>query len=346
MFRLENIIRKNILDLVPYSSARDEYSSGDALYYDANENPYNRPYNRYPDPHQVVLRKKISEIKRIPAEHLFLGNGSDEAIDLLIRAFCEPGLNEILIPAPTYGMYQVCARINDVKVEQVLLKEDFSLDAKRMLDAVNRNTRIIFLCSPNNPTGNSFEENQVLNLLKEFEGLVVIDEAYIDFSPEDGFVKHLNEFQNLVVLQTLSKAWGLAGIRLGMAIASREIIQILDKIKYPYNVNQLTMDKALESLNRESEMKSWVKRILSQKERLAQNLNSFSFVQFVYPSDANFLLVKVDDPVGLYNHLEQNKFIVRNRSDLPLCDGCLRITTGTEIENGKLITRLQAFQKK
>jgi histidinol-phosphate aminotransferase len=344
-FRLEDIVRPNIADLVPYSSARNEYSGQDAIFFDANENPFNRPYNRYPDPLHTELRKKVSVLKGVEANRIFVGNGSDEAIDLLIRAFCIPGNDHIVVPEPSYGMYEVCASINDVKVYKVLLNNDFSLDQEKILQAAQKNTKLIFICSPNNPTGNSFDNKDVLYLLEKFKGIVVIDEAYIDFAPHGGFIKYLAEYPNLVILQTFSKAWGMAGIRLGFAFAERSVINILNKIKYPYNVNRLTQNTALDMLEKKVKKEMWVRSILNQKKFLQKSLGQLRFIRKIYPSDANFFLVKVDDPVAVYNFLESEKLIVRNRSKMPLCEGCLRITVGTEIENKLLIHRLREYQE-
>lgn len=344
MFDINSIIRKNIRELVPYSSARSEFSGSGAVLLDANENPFNRPYNRYPDPLQLELKKLISELKGPGTDNIFAGNGSDEAIDLLFRAFCEPVRDNVVIPDPTYGMYKVCARINDVQVKSVLLNEDFSLDAKGIIDAVDPHTKLIFLCSPNNPTANSFAESDITEILKYFNGLVVLDEAYIDFAPHDGLLKKLEDYPNLVILQTLSKAWGLAGIRLGLAFADEAIIHVMNQIKYPYNVNSLTLSKAVQALESPAEHKMWINSILSRKNVLSDNLSGFFFVKEIYPSDANFLLVRVDDADQIYDFLLQDNLIVRNRSKLPLCDNCIRISVGTEIENNMLIDRLNQYK--
>ena len=343
-FRLEDIVRPNIADLVPYSSARNEYSGKDAIFFDANENPFNRPYNRYPDPQHTALKKSVCSLKGVDTNRIFVGNGSDEAIDLLIRAFCVPGNDHIIVPEPSYGMYEVCASINDIKVYKVLLNNDFSLNPKKIIQAARENSKLIFICSPNNPTGNSFSEHDILYLLEKFRGLVVIDEAYIDFASHNGLIKYLPAYPNLVILQTLSKAWGLAGIRLGFAFAERSVINILNKIKFPYNVSRLTQNTALDRLERKVEQEMWVRSILYQKKFLQKSLSQFKFVRKIYPSDANFFLVKVDDPVTVYDFLESEKLIVRNRSEMPLCEGCLRITVGTEMENKMLINRLNEYQ--
>jgi histidinol-phosphate aminotransferase len=344
MNQFEKLLRENILNLVPYSSARTEYSRWDARYFDANENPYNRPYNRYPDPLQVKLKEKLSAIKGVKPEQIFTGNGSDEVIDLLIRAFCVPGKDNIIMPEPSYGMYEVCARVNDINIKKALLKSDFNLDTQVILDLVNEKTKLIFICSPNNPTGNSYAESDILMIFQNFHGIVILDEAYIDFAPHNGFLKYLQEYPNLVILQTFSKAWGMAGIRLGFAFGDNRLINILNRIKYPYNVSILTQNAALDMLERKNEMEMWIRSIINQRRFLEENLGQFRFVQKVYPSDANFLLMKVDDPVELYNYLESSKLIIRNRSKMPLCNGCLRVTVGSEIENKILIDKMLTYQ--
>jgi histidinol-phosphate aminotransferase len=343
-FDLYKILRPNIASLVPYSSARDEYSGTGAILLDANESPFNEPYNRYPDPLQRQLKEKISGIFKIPAGNIFLGNGSDEAIDLLIRAFCVPGKSEIISIDPSYGMYEVCARINDVRVNKVSLRPDFSLDASAVLDAVTVQSRIVFLCSPNNPSGNLLDPGEMLHIASEFEGLVVADEAYIDFSGSRGVLDRLADFPNLVVLRTFSKAWGLAGIRLGMAFASPEIIRILNKIKYPYNLNRLTQDLALTVIHDEAKKDAWVSEILDQRSLLETELDKLPFMVKRYPSDANFILARFTDPLGLFNYLKEKKLVVRDRSRVTLCTGCLRITVGSPAENRKLIEQLRKFR--
>ena len=344
MIDFEKLLRKNIKELVPYSSARKEYSGPAATYFDANENPYNRPYNRYPDPLQSELREKLSKIKDIKSEQIFTGNGSDEIIDLMIRAFCEPGKDNIIVPEPSYGMYEVCAQINNVGVRKSLLKPDFSLDTSAILSLADETTKLIFLCSPNNPTGNLFACPDIIKILKDFSGIVILDEAYIDFSSNDGFIKYLDDYPNLVILQTFSKAWGMAGIRLGFGYGDAALIDILNRIKYPYNVSLTTQKSALEMIERQSEVEMWIRNILDQRRFLEQNLRLLNFVRKVYPSEANFLLVKVDDPASIYSYLESSKLIIRNRSKMPLCEGCIRITVGTEIENKTLIDRMIMYQ--
>ncbi len=340
-FSIQNITRKNILALHPYSSARDEYTGAASVFLDANENPFNEPYNRYPDPHQVALKNQIGKLKNIPASQIFLGNGSDEPIDLLFRAFCEPGIENVVAIAPTYGMYRVAADTNDIAYREVLLEEDFSLNADKILAAADSKTKLIFLCSPNNPTGNALDDKQMLKIIENFNGLIVLDEAYIDFCPEKTFLATLSKFPNLVILQTLSKAWGLAGIRLGMAFASPEIIAILSKIKYPYNINLLTQRKALEMLQSDSQKEKWVEIILKQRALLLKELSKLSMVTKIYPSDANFILVKTIAAKKIYDALVDRQIIVRDRSKIVLCGEALRISVGTENENNILIEALK-----
>lgn len=343
-FNLDKIVRKNIQELVPYSSARDEYSGDMAVFMDANENPFNHPYNRYPDPHQKKLKKQVSKIFGLPSDNIFLGNGSDEGIDLLFRAFCEPGIDNVIGMDPTYGMYEVCANIQNVSYRKVPLNPDYSLDAEKILKVINRHTRLIFLCSPNNPTSNQLEKKQIMKIIKNFSGLVVLDEAYIDFAPEKGLLDDLVVLPNLVILRTLSKAWGLASIRLGMVFASKDIVEILTKIKYPYNLNKLSQDFALKALTRHQERQKWIEEIMEEREELAEDLMKFSFVRNVFPSDANFLLVKTTQPKKIYTFLADKDIIVRDRSSMPLCEGCLRITVGTKEENKILLRRLSKFK--
>ena len=340
MFDLNTLLRENIRNLKPYSSARDEYTGAEAVFLDANENPFNEPYNRYPDPYQRDVKEKISQLKNVDANQIFLGNGSDEPIDLLIRAFCEPGQDNIVTIDPTYGMYQVAADINNIEVKKVLLNEDFSLNPKAVLEACTEQTKMIFVCSPNNPTGNVLNEEAMIQLANNFKGILVVDEAYIDFAPEKSLLPKLKEFSNVVILQTFSKAWGMAGIRLGMAFASPEIITILSKIKYPYNINILTQEKALELLEREDEKLDWVKTLIAERDKLNDEFKTLPFVTGIYPSDANFLLVKVHDPKGIYDYLVDESVIVRDRSKVALCEGCLRITIGSPEENRALMESL------
>ena len=333
-------MRPNIRAMQPYSSARDEFHGSASVFLDANENPYNAPYNRYPDPMQWTLKARISEIKGVPVASIFLGNGSDEPIDLLLRAFCEPGKEKMLTTDPTYGMYQVAAEVNNVACVKVPLRDDFSLDLPALLARIDDATKLIYLCSPNNPTGNSLGHDAIREVLRRFGGIVVVDEAYIDFSAGPSFLRELGEWPNLVVLQTLSKAWGCAAIRLGMAFASPEIIGVLNKIKYPYNVNLLTQEKALELLD-EDRMHRHLAQILQERTRLRRDLSAIPLVRRIYPTDANFLLVDVGDADGVYHKLVEEGIIVRNRNRVTLCRGCLRITVGTPEEDDRLLEALK-----
>jgi histidinol-phosphate aminotransferase len=340
MFDINNLIRPNIKDLKPYSSARTEYTGANAIFLDANENPFNTPYNRYPDPVHKELRSRISKIKGIGPENIFLGNGSDEPIDLIMRAFCTPSIDKIITPDPTYGMYEVCARINDLSVIKIRLKDDYNLDVQGILNAVDDKTKLIYLCSPNNPTGNSIKEEDMIKVIENFNGLVVLDEAYIDFSYAEGLLTKLQKYSNLVILQTFSKAWGLAGIRLGIALASKEIIEVLYKIKYPYNLNILTQDLALEVLSNTNRKDDWVTEIIKQRENLLKALKELKFIQKIYPTEANFFLIKVEDPKKVYNYLVERKIILRDRSKVTLCEGCLRVTVGSDRDNKALVNTL------
>ncbi|HMQ59221.1 MAG TPA: histidinol dehydrogenase [Flavilitoribacter sp.] len=337
------LVRPNIRNLSPYSSARSEFSGQASVFLDANENPFGNGLNRYPDPLQWKLKSAVSAIKGVPVQNIFLGNGSDEAIDLLIRIFCEPGRDSIMITPPTYGMYRVSADIADVGVVEVPLLPGFQPDVQAILDAADNRTKLLFLCSPNNPTGNALDEKAVLGLIRDFPGIVVIDEAYIDFSAHPGYAKKIDEFPNLVVLQTLSKAWGLAAIRLGMAFTGEPIIGLLNKVKPPYNINELTQNAALEALSWPESMRQQLKIILGERKSLEESLAALPAVQKVYPSDANFLLVKLADPVAMYRHLAGEGIIVRDRSRVILCEGCLRITVGTPEENEKLVSAMLRF---
>jgi histidinol-phosphate aminotransferase len=342
-FDFNSLVRKNILDLKPYSSARDEFKGEAEIFLDANENPYPSPYNRYPDPLQMDVKERLSKIKGISASQIFLGNGSDEAIDLLIRAFCEPYQDSILVTDPTYGMYQVCADVNAVKINRVNLTTEYDLDVDAIIDSADATTKIVFLCSPNNPSGNVMSRSRVISVLENFSGLVVIDEAYIDFSKEQSFLNELSQYPSLVILQTFSKAWGLAGLRLGMCFASTAIVNTLNKIKYPYNVNIVTQQLALKALNNENQKNKWVEEILLQRTLLAKQLLSVKLVNKIYPSDANFLLVKVNNAPDIYKKLMTMGIIVRDRSKVILCENCLRITIGTPDENKKLIEALKTL---
>ena len=345
MKNLKDLTRPNIWSLTPYSSARDEYKGGDKVtFLDANENPYSDPYNRYPDPGQRELKKEISKIKGVPTSSIFLGNGSDEAIDLLFRVFCQPKMDNVVAIDPTYGMYKVCADINDISYRSVLLDENFQFDAQQLLNKTDQQTKLIFLCSPNNPTANDLDRTEIIKLLEGFEGLVIVDEAYIDFSNSPSFTKELNEFPNLVVLQTFSKAWGSAAIRLGMAFASPEIIQLMSKVKYPYNINQLTQNQALDLLKEYATIQSWTKEIIKERARVENSLKDIPCVTKIYPSDANFILVQVTDANAIYNYLVQQGVIIRNRHSVALCANCLRLTIGTPEENSQLLNFLQSYK--
>ena len=341
---LDKLLRANIRSLQPYSCARDEFKGEASVYLDANENPYNAPYNRYPDPLQWEVKELITKVKNVPVENIFLGNGSDEPIDLLYRAFCEPRIDNVVAIEPTYGMYKVSAAINDVEYRKVLLDENFQFTADSLLAATNLYTKLIWLCSPNNPTGNSLDRKEIVKLLTSFEGIVVLDEAYIDFASEGSFSEFLSHYPNLVILQTFSKAWGSAAIRLGMAFASTEIIGILNKIKYPYNVNILTQKQALTALKNADQTKAWVKTLLAERTVLVQELQKSPLIQHIYPTDANFVLVKVPDANAVYHYLVDKSIIVRNRNTVSLCMGCVRITVGTPEENKTLLEELKKFQ--
>jgi histidinol-phosphate aminotransferase len=344
MFDINTLVRKNIRSLVPYSSARDEYKGEEAIFLDANENPYNGPLNRYPDPQQVKLKKQIAAIKNTRVENIFLGNGSDEAIDLLIRAFCQPETDNMISIKPTYGMYKVCADINQVEYREALLNKSFQMDTEALLKLVDARSKLLFLCSPNNPTSNSLNRNDILLILDKFPGLVVLDEAYQDFSTSGSLVPELSKHPNLVILQTFSKAWGMAGIRLGMAFASAEIISILNHIKYPYNINILTQRVAMERLDDVRGKDQWIRDILEQRERLQQELRRFPMIRNILPSDANFLMIRFDHPPEVFSFLIGKKIIVRDRSKVALCEGYLRITIGSAEENDILIRALEEFK--
>ena len=344
MKSLQELTRPNIWSLAPYSSARDEYSGKEAhVFLDANENPYGAPYNRYPDPLQRELKKQISKVKGIPEDMIFLGNGSDEAIDLPYRIFCEPGKDNVVAIEPTYGLYKVCADINDIEYRKVLLDENYNFKAADLLKACDSHTKIIWLCSPNNPTGNSLNRDEMIKVIEGFEGIVIIDEAYSDFAQQKTFRAELAHYPNLIVLNTMSKAWALAGIRLGMAFASKEIINIYNKVKYPYNVNYLTQKQALEALKDPFEVDKWVKTLLLERTRLMQAFLELPVCEKVYKTDANFFLAKMTDAQKIYNYLVDQGIIVRNRSRIQLCDNCLRITIGTKNENNELLAALRQY---
>ncbi|PWK78077.1 histidinol-phosphate aminotransferase [Mucilaginibacter oryzae] len=345
---LGGLLRENIKRLVPYSSARDEYQGEASVFLDANENAFGSPldqqFNRYPDPMQFDLKKRITEIKGVPPRNIFIGNGSDEAIDILFRAFCNPGVDNVVLVPPTYGMYEVSANINDIEARKVNLTEDYQLNLEGIAEAIDKNTKLIFICSPNNPTGNSINRDDIQTLLANFSGIVVVDEAYINFSRQKSFIQELTEYSNLVVMQTLSKAWGLAGLRVGMAFASEEIIEVMNKVKPPYNVNESSQQLALAALANVGQVNEWIKETLAQRDRLVLALKDLEFVLDIYPSDANFILVKTTNANGIYDFLVKQGIIVRNRSKVELCEGCLRITIGTPDENTILLETLKTFE--
>ncbi len=343
---INSLARQSIINLKPYSSAREEYTGTEGIFMDANENPFNTPWNRYPDPSQLVLREKIAQIHGVEVANIILGNGSDEIIDLLFRTFCEPGKDDMLTVAPSYGMYKVCADINNIKYNTVILKSDFNLDVDGLLERSGDNTKLMFLCSPNNPTGNCFDDKDIEKILKHFKGLVIIDEAYIEFSNRKSWLSQLNNYPNLVVLQSLSKAWGLAAIRLGIAYAHEEIINLMFKVKPPYNINIFSQKKALEVLEKLNIKEKRIKQILKSRDDLMNRLRKISVIKKVYPTEANFFLIKVDKPDELYQYLVQNGIIIRNRSREPLCEGCLRITVGNIKHNNYLVKIIKSFVHK
>lgn len=343
MSNIDLLVRDNIRQLKPYSSARSEFSGTGQVFLDANENPYETGLNRYPDPLQREVKEKLAAIKGVRPEQIFLGNGSDEVIDLAIRIFCRPGTDHIIILPPTYGMYQVGAAIADVEVREVPLFPDFQPDVEAILTTANAHSKLLFICHPNNPTGNLMDTRAMETLLDGFPGIVVIDEAYIDFAPEYSMVKYLEKYPKLIVMQTLSKAWGLAGIRMGMAFASDAIIDYYNKVKPPYNINILTQEAALKELEREDQKAAWVEELIRTRELLAAALREMPMVKKVYPSETNFLLVQVTDPLGLYQYLLEQGIIVRDRSRVLFCDGSLRISIGTASENQQLISALKEY---
>ena len=344
MKSLQELTRPNIWSLAPYSSARNEYAGREArVFLDANENPYNQPFNRYPDPLQLELKATLSKVKGVPAQNIFLGNGSDEAIDLPYRCFCEPGKDNVVAIEPTYGMYKVCADINNVEYRPVLLDEHYQITADKLLAATDAHTKIIWLCTPNNPTGNCLNREEVIKVIEGFEGLVIVDEAYSDFSSQKTLRSELAKYPNLIVLNTMSKAWGCAAIRLGMAFASEEIIGLFNKVKYPYNVNLLTQQQALEALKDPYEVDNWVKILLQERTRMIEAFEMLPICEKVYPTDANFFLAKMSDATKIYNYLVDQGIIVRNRNKVQLCQNCLRITIGTKTENAELIAALRKY---
>jgi histidinol-phosphate aminotransferase len=349
MFDLNTLIRDNIKALKPYSSARHEFTGKASIFLDANENAYGSPlaekFNRYPDPLQWQLKFQLARIKGVPAENIFVGNGSDEVIDLAYRIFCTPEKDNVIICPPTYGMYEVSGNINDVAIKKVNLTSDFQLDVEGIMNAVDAHTKLIFVCSPNNPTGNNMRREDVEILLNNFSGIVIIDEAYINYSKQKTFIQELTEYPNLVVMQTLSKAWGLAALRLGLCYASMDIIDLFNKVKPPYNINDASQQLALEALQNTGLVNEWITASVQQKEMLIKEMSTFTFVEKVYPSDANFFLMKVKDAGNLYAYLAENEVVVRNRSKDPGCENCLRITIGTPEENQQLINLLKRYEQ-
>jgi histidinol-phosphate aminotransferase len=349
MFNINNLTRNNIKSLIAYSSARDEFTGEAKVYLDANENSLGSPltkwYNRYPDPHQVKVKEAISQVKSVATENIFLGNGSDECIDLLYRCFCNPGTDNVIICPPTYGMYEVSANINDIEIRKAPLLDNYQLDLVHLENLADENTKLIWICSPNNPTGNSMDRKDVETVLNNFNGLVVIDEAYVNFSRHKSFIQELNDYPNLVVLQTFSKAWGLAGLRLGMAFASEEIIEVLSRVKPPYNINQVTQELALKALEEVGQVNDMITELVQMREALKGVFEKLNFIEKVYPSDANFLLIKMQNARAVYEFLLTKGIVVRNRSNVLLCDNCLRITIGTEKENTILVDALIDYMK-
>lgn len=342
-FDIDSLVRPNILALSPYSTARDECDKALGIFLDANESPWPSGWNRYPDPHQKVLKARLSEVKGVPSENIFVGNGSDEAIDVLMRVFCEPGRDNIVAICPSYGMYTVAARINNVEVREVDLDENFDLRADALIEACDSNTKLMLVCSPNNPSGNAYATSELLELADRFNGLLVVDEAYNDFCNERSLRFEVSASPDIVVLQTLSKAWGMAALRLGLCFAHERIINLMSGVKYPYNINAAAQQLALEQLKRD--ISGEISEIRSERERMEKLLPEYSFVRRVYPSDANFILIKVDDPDGLYGRLIEAGIIVRNRNKVRGCAGCLRITVGLKSENEKLIKSLNEYEK-
>lgn len=336
---IRELLRENIRTLAPYSTARDEYQGELGIYLDANENPYDNNYNRYPDPHQKNLKRRLAEIKGVPVEKIFIGNGSDEPIDLVFRLFCEPRRHNAVSIAPTYGMYKVAAAINDVQMREVQLEPGFTLDAEKLLAAADENTRLLFLCSPNNPSGNCFPKKEIEKVIRRFNGIVILDEAYIDFAGQPGFLSELDEYPNLVILQTLSKAWGMAGLRLGLAFAQPLIVDTLSRVKYPYNINVVTQKIVLEQLRKSPDAQ--IAEIVSERGRVLEGLAKNPVIRKIHPTDANFVLAEVDEPRTIYDRLIGAGIIVRDRSRIKGCEGCLRITIGTPEENDRLLETLK-----
>lgn len=356
-FKLDDLVRENIKKLKPYSSARSEYRGEAEVFLDANENSYGSPVvltvpdgkgpgeqlHRYPDPLQWQFKKELSKIKGVPPQNIFVGNGSDEVIDIAFRIFCEPGKDNVIVCPPTYGMYRVCADINDVEAKEVLLTDDFQLDVESILAAIDKNTKLLFICSPNNPTGNNMNRIDIEVLLNNFNGIILIDEAYINFSKQKPFLQELTEYENLIVMHTLSKAWGLAALRLGLGFASEKIIDLFNKVKPPYNINQSSQQLGLHALLSIKEVNVNIKKIVEQREWVSAELRRFKFIKKIFPSDSNFILVEVDDADKLYQYLLLQRIIVRSRTKEPLCENCIRITIGTKEENKKLINTLENY---
>ena len=342
---LQALVRPNIWNLVPYSSARSEFTGAASVFLDANENPFNNPYNRYPDPLQQEVKALIAQLRGVAAGQIFLGVGSDECIDVVYRTFCRPGVDNVVAMSPSYGMYEVCADINDVEYRRVPLTDDFSLDADAMLATADERTKVMWICSPNNPTGNAFALDEIEAICSRFAGIVVVDEAYIDFSTRGSMLSCLDSLPNLIVMQTISKAWGSASVRLGIAYASAEIIGIFNKVKYPYNISLLTQRYAIDLLKRHSEVTAWVELLKANRQWLIEALGSLRCVKHIYPTDANFVLVRVSDADAIYDYLRAGGIIVRNRNRVEKCLGCLRITVGTAEENEKLINALNEYGK-
>lgn len=340
---LDKLVRPNIGKLTPYSSARNEFTGSAAVFLDANENPFNEPYNRYPDPLQRAVKERLAAIKGVKPENIFLGVGSDEGIDLAYRIFCRPGVDNVVAIAPSYGMYEVCADINDIEYRKVSLDDNFEFDIDALLAATDENTKLIWICSPNNPTGNAYPLDIIKQVASRFNGIVMVDEAYIDFSDKGTMLAYLEEFPNVIVLQTFSKAWGRAGLRLGVAYASPEIISYYNKVKYPYNVNALTQKKGLEILSNVTLLQRHITMVLEEREMLMKSLAMLPLCKKVYPTDANFVLIKVTDADSIYKYLVQKGVIVRNRTRVHLCGNCLRITVGTKDENTKLLSALRQY---
>lgn len=345
MKQLSELVRKNIWSLAPYSSARNEYSGHVAhVFLDANENPYNKPLNRYPDPLQTELKEKLAKIKNVSQEQIFLGNGSDEAIDLCYRVFCEPKTDNVVAIEPTYGMYKVCADINDVEYRPVLLDDHYQISADKILAACNEHTKLIWFCSPNNPTGNNLQREEVARTIREFQGIVIVDEAYSDFSLQKTFREELALYPNVIVLNTFSKAWGCAAIRLGMAFAQKEVIDLFNKVKYPYNINLLTQQQALKAIENRFDVDDWVRLLTQERQRLMSAFMDLPICEKVYPTDANFFLARMTDAQAIYDYLVREGIIVRNRTRISLCQNCLRVTIGTKGENNELLSALRQYK--